>query len=88
MYELCRFFDITISMFFREDEKHHKPHFHAVYANCDAAIGIDGELLEGKLPLKQLKLVWAWAVFHEEELYEAWNNAVRNLPLGKIEPLN
>lgn len=50
-------------------------------------MGIDGELLAGKLPVKQLKLVQAWAAIHEEELYAAWNKAVRNEPFGKIEPL-
>lgn len=39
------------------------------------------------LPVKQLRLVQAWAAIHEEELYIAWNNAVRNIPFGKIEPL-
>ena len=33
------------------------------------------------------KLVLAWAAIHEDELYAAWNNAVRNLPFNKIEPL-
>ena len=37
--------------------------------------------------MKQLKLVQAWAVIHEDELYAAWNNAVRSKPFGKIEPL-
>ena len=57
------------------------------YAEYEAAIGIDGELLAGSLPVKQLKLVQAWAAIHEDELYEAWNNAVRNIPYGKIDPL-
>lgn len=48
---------------------------------------VDGELLAGSLPVKQLKLVQAWAAIHEDELYAAWNNAVRNIPFGKIEPL-
>ena len=74
-------------MFFSDDDKHHKPHFHAAYNEYEASIGIDGELLAGKFPPKQLKLVQAWAVIHEDELYAAWNNAVRELPLGKIEPL-
>ena len=39
------------------------------------------------IPVKQLKLVLAWIVLHEEELYAAWNKAVRNLPIDKIEPL-
>lgn len=53
----------------------------------EASVGIDGELLAGSLPVKQLKLVQAWALIHEEELYEAWNKAVRNVPFGKIDPL-
>jgi hypothetical protein len=48
---------------------------------------VDGELLSGSLPVKQLKLVQAWAAIHEEELYRAWNMAVKNIPFGKIEPL-
>ncbi len=87
MPELCRFFNIIITMFFSDNDKHHKPHFNATYNEYEASIGIDGELLAGKFPPKQLKLVQAWAVIHEDELYAAWNNAVRELPLGKIEPL-
>ncbi|MBR5488045.1 MAG: DUF4160 domain-containing protein, partial [Phascolarctobacterium sp.] len=45
------------------------------------------ELLAGSLPVKQLKLVQAWTAIHEEELYAAWNKAVRNEPFGKIAPL-
>ncbi len=28
-----------------------------------------------------------WAAIHEEELYQAWNLAVKGIPFGKIEPL-
>ena len=52
-----------------------------------AAIGLDGELLEGRLPEKQYRIVSGWIALHEEELYLQWNNAVRNKPLAKIEPL-
>ena len=48
---------------------------------------MDGEILAGSLPVKQLKLVQAWAAIHEDELYRAWNMAVRGEPFGKIEPL-
>lgn len=51
-------------------------------------MGIDGELLAGSLPVKQFRLVQAWAAIHEEELYAAWNKAVRQIPFGKIEPLH
>ena len=87
MPELCRFYNILIKMIFKDEGQHHKPHFHVYYAEYEASVGIDGELLAESLPVKQLKLVQAWAVIHEEELYKAWNNAVRGEPFGKIEPL-
>lgn len=61
MPELCRFFNIVIKMIFSDNTQHHKPHFHVYYAEYEAAVGIDGELLAGSLPVKQLKLVQAWA---------------------------
>ena len=84
---MCRFYNIVIKMLDNDDSQHHKPHFHVYYNEYEASVGIDGELLAGSLPLKQLKLVQAWAVIHEDELYAAWNNAVRSKPFGKIEPL-
>lgn len=87
MPELSRFFNIIIKMIFSDIGQHNKPHFHVYYAEYQAAVGIDGELLAGNLPVKQLRMVQAWAAIHEEELYKAWNNAVRNIPFDKIEPL-
>ena len=87
MPELSRFYNIVIQMLYSDNGQHHKPHFHVFYAGYKASVGIDGELLAGSLPLKQLKLVQAWAAIHEDELYEAWNNEVRNIPFNKIAPL-
>ena len=87
MPELSRFYNIAIKMIYSDNDQHHKPHFHVYFAEYTASVGIDGELLAGSLPVKQLKLVQAWAAIHEDELYQAWNNAVRNEPFGKIEPL-
>jgi len=85
--ELCRFYNIVIKMIYSDDSRHHKPHFHVYYAEYEASIGVDGELLSGSLPVKQLKLVQAWAAIHEDELYRAWIKAIRNEPFGKIAPL-
>ena len=74
-------------MIFKDDSQHHKPHVHVYYNEYEASVGIDGELIAGSMPVKQLKLVQAWLVIHENELFEAWNNAVRGIPFGKIEPL-
>lgn len=55
--------------------------------NYEASVGIEGELLAVSIPVKQLKLIQAWLILHEDELYACWNKAVQNIPFGKIEPL-
>lgn len=87
MPELCRFYGIIIKMLYSDTVQHHKPHIHAYYQDYEASVGIDGELLAGSIPVKQLKLIQAWLVLHEDELYAAWNKAVQNIPFGKVEPL-
>ena len=57
MPELSRFEGMTIYMLFRDNKEHNKPHVHVYYGEYKAAIGIDGELLAGKLPARQLKMV-------------------------------
>jgi hypothetical protein len=87
MPEISRFYGIIIKLLFSDDVQHNKPHFHVYYNEHSASVGIDGELISGNLPIKQLKLVTAWAAIHEDELYSAWNKAVRNEPFDKIKPL-
>ncbi len=74
-------------MLFLDDDKHHKPHVHIYYGEYAASVGVDGELISGSIPVKQLKILTAWLIIHEDELYKAWNSAVRGLPFDKIEPL-
>jgi len=64
MPELSRFYGIVIKMLFSDDAQHSKPHFHAYYNEYSASIGIDGDLIAGSFPAKQLKLVTAWASIH------------------------
>jgi len=87
MPELCRFNGIIISMLFKDIIQHNKPHIHVRYNDYEASVGIDGELLSGSLPSKQFKLIQAWLILHEDELYAAWNKAVQSQPFEKIEPL-
>ena len=88
MPELCRFAGLIIKMFFSDESQHHKPHIHVTYAEYEVVVGLDGEVLEGTLPKKKLTLLQAWIILREDELYSAWNNAVRELPFGKIDPIN
>ena len=45
------------------------------------------EVLEGKIPNKQLKMLLGWAAFHQEELIENWELAEKKQELFAIEPL-
>lgn len=59
MPELSRFYNIVIKMIYNDTTQHNKPHFHVYYNEYEASVGIDGELLAGSLPLKQLRMVQA-----------------------------
>ena len=52
MPELSRFEGMIIYMLFRDIKEQNKPHVHVYYGEYKASIGIDGELLAGKLPSK------------------------------------
>jgi hypothetical protein len=85
---LSRFYGIVIKMYFNDTEQHHKPHVHASYGDYNAVIAVDGEMLSGSIPAKQLKIINAWLAIHEEEVYAAWNKAVKNEHFDQIEPLS
>ena len=67
--------------------RHNKPHIHAIYGNEEVVVGIDGEVLEGKLPNKQMKLLLAWMAIHEEELNANWKLLSHGDGYFKIDPL-
>ena len=87
MPELCRFAGMIIKMLYKDNAQHNKPHVHVFYGEYEASVGVDGELLAGALPVKQLKIVVGWLALHEEEVYAAWNKAVCGEPFEKIKPL-
>jgi hypothetical protein len=83
--ELSRFFGIVIAMYYSE---HAPPHFHARYGSEQASIRIDnGEILDGSLGARSLRLVNEWRALHEAELLEDWRLAGAREPLRAIEPL-
>ena len=86
MPEICRFYGIIIRMFFRD---HLPPHFHVEYAEYKAKINInDGELIEGSLPRKALRLVQAWAEIHRDELMLNYEQSLKEGGvISRIEPL-
>ena len=77
MPTISMFYGILVRMFFRDIEKHHKPHIHADYQGQVAVYSIpDGTLLAVKLPSKKHKLVVAWIEIHQEDLLAVWELAV------------
>ena len=87
MPELSRFYGMVIQMFFKDIQQHHLPHIHVVCGGAKAVLALDGTLLEGKLPPKQLRALLVWMDFREDELKAAWEKAVRKEHFGKIKPL-
>lgn len=78
---------LSFTMLFKDTQHHNKPHVHVYYGEYEASIGIDGELLAGSLPRRQMKIVVGWLALHEEEVYAAWNSAVQGQHFDKISPM-
>jgi hypothetical protein len=85
MPRISQYYGIAIYMYY---EDHSPPHFHAIYGEFEAVIGIQTEdVLEGSLPRRALKLVKEWLNMHRDELLEDWDLAETGRPLKKISPL-
>lgn len=88
MPTISMFYGIVVLMFFRDNRRHHVPHIHVRYQGDEASIAIDdGRILEGTVPQKQLKLVQAWILIHQEELTVDWELAVNGEEPFRIAPL-
>ena len=85
MPEISVFFGIRVTMYYDDNNP---PHFHADYNDRKILVDIlEGRVLKGMFPAKQLKYVIAWADIHQDELMENWELAKMDLPLKKIAPL-
>ncbi len=84
MPTISMFYGILIKMYYDE---HQPPHFHAYYNENKALFDLDGNLLEGKMPNKQTKLIQAWTIIHKEELLANWCLSRKNEALFYIKPL-
>ena len=50
-------------------------------------MSLDGEVLEGEMPSKQLKMLEGWMAIHEDELVANWKMLSEGEGFFKIEPL-
>ena len=82
---ISEFYGIKISMFWNE---HMPPHFHAEYGGKSVIVDIlNGVVIKGVFPFKQLKLVLAWCEIRRDELMRNWESAQGHDQLRKIDPL-
>lgn len=73
MPTLSMFFGIIVRMYYAPKE-HNPAHIHAYFQEYKASVKIlDGEIINGNLPSKQLKLVLAWIEIHKDELLQTGN---------------
>jgi len=87
MPTISMFYGIIVRMYFAPGE-HNPPHFHAYYGEYKATVNIrTGEIIEGNIPVRQQKLVLAWAELRQEELMGDWNLVMNGEGPFKIRPL-
>ncbi len=86
MPEISRFFGIIIRMYFDE---HPPPHFHAIYGNDEAQIGIEPiVILNGNLPRRAMSMVLEWTALHQRDLMKNWQRLRNDQITERIEPLD
>lgn len=87
MPTISMFFGIIIRMYFGPKE-HNPPHIHAIYQGSEVVVNIlDGEILNGNLPSKQIKLIQAWIEIHKDELAANWELCQSGEQPFSIDPL-
>jgi hypothetical protein len=87
MPTISMFFGILVRMYLGKKE-HNPPHFHAYYQYYKGIFNINTcEMVEGNLPIKQIRLVTAWAELHKEELIADWNLSMNGEKPFNIDPL-
>ena len=84
MGELFRIGKLIINMRYMDTQQHHKPHVHVKYNADEAVVAVDGEILSGALPQRQMRILDGWLAQYEEQVYAAWNLAVQGKHFDKI----
>ena len=81
MLVLSRFLGISIRMYYRD---HTPPHFHAIYGEHEITVGIVTGVVEGRFPVRALRMVLEWRDLRRDELITRWADARAGDPLQPI----
>ena len=80
MPEICRFFGIIISFYWRD-------HIHFSYGDYECSISVLDRIVDGQAPAKVIVKVNEWIDLHEAEILTLWEKAQKGEKINKIEPL-
>jgi hypothetical protein len=87
MPTISMFFGLIIRMYCPPKE-HNPPHVHVYYQDDRASINIlNGEVMEGNLPARQLRFVQTWIDIHREDLLANWALCQNREEPFRIDPL-
>lgn len=84
---LSMFYGIIVRMYKEVNSKHKLPHIHAEYNGEYVVVDLNGNILEGEIPFKKLRMLQTWMDIHQEELIANWNLLTNDDQFFKIEPL-
>jgi len=87
MPELSRFDGISVYMYSEPDSPHKLPHIHAEYQGQQIVVSLDGNVLEGDLPSKKLRMLLVWMDMRQKQLQENWDLLAAGKKNYKVEPL-
>ena len=88
MPTISMFYGILVSMYVFDSERHHLPHIHVRYNEFKASIAIpSGDVIEGSLPVRKVKLIQAWIELHQDDLMADCYLATTGQTPFKIDPL-
>ncbi len=87
MPELSCFNGISVYMYAEPDSPHKLPHIHAEYQGQQVVVSLDGNVLEGDLPSKKLRMLLVWVEMRQKELEENWNLLAAGKKYYKVKPL-
>lgn len=83
MPEISRFMGMVIQMYY---DDHSEPHIHIRQTGNRCKINLDGNIVDGDLPLPKLHIVKRWIKLHLNELMKNWEKAKNGKQPERIEP--
>jgi hypothetical protein len=74
-------------MYMESSGRHKKPHVHAEFSGEEIVVALNGEVLEGSIPIGKKKLLEAWMEIHREDLEANWKLLSNGEQFFRIDPL-